>query len=918
MTKQRVILLAIILVAFLLRVWQLPQTPPGLWYDEAYNAMDALWMAETGNYSVFFLGNNGREPMWHYLVLLSTWFLGNTAFAVRWVGSLSGLLTIPIMYRFALALARPFVSSMPGRHHRRWFALAATGWLAVSWWHLLNSRAGFRPVLLPPLLMLSLYFFWRGAGEQGSRGAGEQGSRGAEEQGSRGAGEQGSVTSFTGAGAQAVGKRKSRITHYALRITHHVPRFSPFILAGFFLGLAQYTYLPARLAPLIFGGLAVLWTLKLNRNSVKRFWLGVFITAVVAAIIFIPLGLFFLNTPEAFSSRTGDVIFAPDGVWEGVAHLLQGMTFFFGAGHELYRHHLPGRAMLGWLEIPFFWVGLIFLLRPSHLRRPETQLILLGLGVMWLPALLASPPVHSLRPIGLMPFYYLIVTIGLYQVAGFTHHALRITHHASRIPSHITPHLFPLAAAAFITLTGLINSYDYFWRWANHPEVYKEFNGPLVDLTHHLLNLTQTRDVIIPFHVYAHPTTRYLLRHAFTETDGALPTSNAERPVEMLIIPDVFQLLYVGNIPQSPALVLLTRDETGRGLVYVSRPPRAAEQVEINQLLASVQTQLTPFQDNLGRDVGLFAPLQPIQNPKSKIQNLFNRDPLRTINLTWTDLVELKGYDVTPQVARPGQSIMLNLYWRSLTDDTFEQRLFLQLVDRAGNPINQLEDDAFREDMYRWRPNGILPTQHTLWLGPDTPPGPYLMRLGFFDPFTGRRLPLRMGEFANGESANGEIRAAADQAHLGLFYVSSGDADPRLPATPLSAAFGDSIKLIGITLPDIQKSKIQNPKSKIEVVFHWQTLRPTDKPYTVFLQLLNKQGEVISSWDSQPFNGLYPTTRWSPGEVVVDTFLLPLPEAGLPPGPYRLVTGFYDFDTGRRLPVAGGGDFAELGQFVVE
>ena len=39
---------------------------------------------------------------------------------------------------------------------------------------------------------------------------------------------------------------------------------------------------------------------------------------------------------------------------------------------------------------------------------------------------------------------------------------------------------------------------------------------------------------------------------------------------------------------------------------------------------------------------------------------------------------------------------------------------------------------------------------------------------------------------------------------------------------------------------------------------------------------------------------------------------------GLPPGTYRLITGFYDAETGQRLPTEDGGDFAELGQFEVE
>jgi len=321
----------------------------------------------------------------------------------------------------------------------------------------------------------------------------------------------------------------------------------------------------------------------------------------------------------------------------------------------------------------------------------------------------------------------------------------------------------------------------------------------------------------------------------------------------------------------------------------------------------AAEAQIYP--DKFGRDLAYFRRVDDV----TWLTPMFTAaEPLRTIDLNWDDQAQLLGYDVVPNVVEANQPLTLNLYWRSLTGKTFDQRLFLQLVDTAGNPIFQWEGEAFREDMYRWRPDGILPTQHSLWVGPKTPPGPYLVRIGFFSPETGERLPLR-------ESASLQINTdePVDQTHLGLFYVTANGADPRIPASPLSANFAGSIQLTGVTLPDVQKSKIQNRKSKIEVIFHWQSLRPTGKPHTVFLQLLNEQGEVVSGWDSQPFNGLYPTNRWSPGEQITDTFMLPLPEGGLPPGPYRLISGFYNTNTGQRLPLVDGGDFAELGAFEV-
>lgn len=846
-----------LLAAFFLRVWRLPELPPGLWYDEAYNAMDAAGVAAGDQFPLFFVGNNGREPLWHYMLAGVITLLGQTTFSVRWLGAMAGFITVPLMVRFALVFLAPWVD----RRWRDWLAVIAAAWLAGSWWHLLLSRVGLRPVLLSPLLMLALVLFWRGW----RRGRGLD-----------------------------------------------------FGAAGLFLGLAQYTYLPARLAPLVLAGFAVVWSIQ-ARASLHRLWSGLLVTALVAAVVFAPLGWFFWQHPATFSARTGDVAISPANPAELGRHLLQSLSLFLGAGHELYRHHLPGRAMLGWLEIPFFWLGLAALLFSAHRRRPESQLLLLGLAVMWLPALLASPPVHALRPVGLLPFYYVVVALGSYM--------------AARWLGAVVPAVGGLTRAAvagwllagLVCLNGLVNFYDYFWRWAGRPEVYQEYNGPLVDLTRQLIDVSESQDVLIPFHLYVHPTTRYLLGPSFTEVPG--PPPSLRRPLAMLLVPDNFQLLYVGNIPASPAMVLLTRDEAGRGRAYVSRPPRAGEQLALDRLLVSLEARLEPMNDRLGRTVAHLLSLPP--SAAQLLGPLFDPQPLRTVSLTWAaeePAIRLVGYEVTPELARPGEPVLVSLYWQSLTDQAFDERLFLQLIDGAGRPVNQWEGSAVQEDMYRWRPAGLLASRHMLWLGPDTPPGPYLLRLGFFDPNSGQRLPVRTGELAGST-------VAPDQVQLGLFYVTTGDLDPRQPALPLSATFGDAIQLTGVSLPTLATDNSQftihnsdlrafgefTQSSSLPVTFHWLALRPTAKPCTVFLQLLNAQNEVVASWDSQPYAGLYPTQLWSPGEVIVDTFHLPLPEAGLPPGLYRLITGFYDVDTGQRLPVSmpAGGDWTELAQFTV-
>ncbi len=96
----------------------------------------------------------------------------------------------------------------------------------------------------------------------------------------------------------------------------------------------------------------------------------------------------------------------------------------------------------------------------------------------------------------------------------------------------------------------------------------------------------------------------------------------------------------------------------------------------------------------------------------------------------------------------------------------------------------------------------------------------------------------------------------------------------------------------------------------------WSAAAPTAEPLTAFVQLIGPDGAPVAQDDHQPEGGFYPTTGWHAGEPTSDTFTLNLPDA-LPPGPYTLVTGWYDA-AGVRVPVEGGGDVLKLGEWVEE
>jgi hypothetical protein len=110
---------------------------------------------------------------------------------------------------------------------------------------------------------------------------------------------------------------------------------------------------------------------------------------------------------------------------------------------------------------------------------------------------------------------------------------------------------------------------------------------------------------------------------------------------------------------------------------------------------------------------------------------------------------------------------------------------------------------------------------------------------------------------------------------------------------------GDFVSVRGYQVEPLQVGQDLNLK------VYWQTDAPLKDDYTIFTQLLDRQGNLAASWDSQPLGGYFPTSQWPAREIVTDIVRLPVP-AGLPPGDYTLITGLYRLETLERLRTADG------------
>src|SRR5690606_37449225 len=102
------------------------------------------------------------------------------------------------------------------------------------------------------------------------------------------------------------------------------------------------------------------------------------------------------------------------------------------------------------------------------------------------------------------------------------------------------------------------------------------------------------------------------------------------------------------------------------------------------------------------------------------------------------------------------------------------------------------------------------------------------------------------------------------------FYAVILPVDPPMmrdatPSRTLSAAFatpdGRTLFLDGYELS--QTAAL--PGESVDVTLFWRSDRPTLRPYTVFLQLLDQSGRLVAQQDRWPVENTWPPTCWSGG-----------------------------------------------------
>ena len=271
-------------------------------------------------------------------------------------------------------------------------------------------------------------------------------------------------------------------------------------------------------------------------------------------------------------------------------------------------------------------------------------------------------------------------------------------------------------------------------------------------------------------------------------------------------------------------------------------------------------------------------------------------EPALPVHAQFGDQILVYGFDL-PKDVRAGGSLTVRWYWRILAKDERELAFTNQLFGEMGERRGQSDDRAFAPNYWPAGTSGI--TTFDIDIDLETPTGAYWLRVATY--FRGLQnasnLPVldAQGNHAGNHLILGPIKVHGrppNQASVGLLPSA-----PE-PDNPMPARFADQIDMLGFNLDDHRLV----PGQSLEFTIFWSPRGRPTQDYTVFVHLLDSEGQLRGQADSPPTSGRYPTSVWDAGESIADLHALSL-APDLPAGEYRLAIGLYDPQTGKRVHI---------------
>lgn len=678
-----VTLIAILLLAFFLRLWRLDSLPPGLSHDEAYNGLDALAILDGETFPIFhegwelyaqevhaegpifetklpvFLeGNFGREALVAYLMAVSVLIFGATPLALRLVIALAGSLAVLSVYGAAYELTQhddegPNANPSELDIIHSLAPLLAAFVAAVFFPALLLSRFGHRAMLFAPVEGLVVFLFWRGIRK---------------------------------AASHANDPDQQRTAASLLGLAMSSPRY--FALAGLFLGLSLYTYGTARFFPVLFALFVPLWFWR-NRSALRRHLGDVVLMAGTSTIVAAPLLLFLLRHSYYLIYRSRFVANRGEGTYPGQPWITWSYNIWRVLGGLVWRgdsnlvQNLPGRPFMDVVQSILALAGVVHIvLGGLNWRR---VFLLLWLLVMLGPSIMTGDAPHFARLVGLVPPLAILIALGGSWLVQIVY--VRTDRLGERLSA-----LALLLLMALLLSSGLLAVRDYFDKYASHPGLPTLFLRDDWQLGQYaaalpeqeIIYLSPTQEQMATIY-YALEGDRARLRSYYSPAQTLIPAGSEGESVYYLVR------------PRAAAAIDLLAERFPQGAIDLSYP------------------SFTAFL--LPEDIARFEADE--EEPPS-----------------WGGAITLQEWSAV----QVGDQLVVTLVWRANVEMERSYTAYVHVLGPDEELVAQLDRLPDGYPTSDWHPGEVIIDSFTIQLASDLAPGEYRLQSGFYHLPTQERL----------------------------------------------------------------------------------------------------------------------------------------------------------------------------------
>ncbi len=247
--------------------------------------------------------------------------------------------------------------------------------------------------------------------------------------------------------------------------------------------------------------------------------------------------------------------------------------------------------------------------------------------------------------------------------------------------------------------------------------------------------------------------------------------------------------------------------------------------------------------------------------------------PDRVVDARFAGGMRVLGVDLPAGAAiEPGKPLPLTIYFSTDAPIAADYTLFLHVADAQNRLLYQFDGVplAGRHPTRQWLPGQVFADSYTIRIDelpddlPDDLPGGAgtgagelaTLSLGFYP------LADREARVAVYDSAGQPIGDRLVLAQLRLHAQEPAQVDPV--DNPAGVWRNGIVLAAAAPISDTQGQPLG-------VTLTWQPQAIIQQEYTVFVQVLGADDEILAQVDSRPQGGGYPTSTWRAGDMISDT-----------------------------------------------